>query len=105
MKTTRIVTVAVLDSRNCMGAAIAVGGQAGSTPANENREEQSNMSKEKVIIADRSKNLAATPHSACRGRRAIPAIGASGTGCGSVLCHGAKGRSNTFVFYEIYRSQ
>ena len=75
MKTIRIVTVAVLMVASAWALHELWAPQAVNTPANENREEQSHMTNEKVIMLIQAKNSAAAPRGACRGRTAIPAVG------------------------------
>src|SRR5215472_7547100 len=98
MRTTRIVRVAVLMVASAFALHVLWAEQAGNRPANENREEQSNNDERKSDHADRSKNSTAAPHGACRGRTPIPAVGAGGAGCGSVLHHRAKRRSQYIYF-------
>jgi hypothetical protein len=50
MKTTRIVTVAVLMVASALALQVLWAEQAVNTPANQNREEQSYMTSEKVIM-------------------------------------------------------
>jgi hypothetical protein len=49
--------------------------------------------------------FAAAPHGACRGHTPISALGAGGARRASVYITARKDDPNTFVFYEIYRSQ
>src|SRR5947209_19483999 len=55
--------------------------------------------------ADRSKDSAGAAGGACRGRSSIPATGAGRTGCRGVYLTVRNDDPNTFVFYEICRSQ
>jgi hypothetical protein len=56
MKTPGIVTVAVLMVASAFALHVLWAEQAVNTPANENREEQSNMANEKVIMLIEAKN-------------------------------------------------
>src|SRR5258708_28455234 len=99
MKTIRIVTVAMLM------VASAWAQQALTTPANENREEQSNMTNEKVIMLIEAK---IQPPSRAElveaARQYLPLVRAE-PGVEAFYITARKDDPNTFVFYEIYRSQ
>ena len=105
MKIIRIVIVAVLMAASVWATYVLWAKQAVNTPANENREEQSNMTNEKVIMLIEAKIL---PQ-----RRAelvdaisqyVPLVRAE-PGVEAFYVTARKDDPNTFVFYEIYRSQ
>jgi quinol monooxygenase YgiN len=103
MKTTRIVTVAVLMIATAW--ALLWAEQAVNTLANENREEQSNMTNEKVIMLIEAKiqpqRRAELVEAA---RQYLPLVRAE-PGVEAFYVTARKDDPNTFVFYEIYRSQ
>src|SRR5664279_3025626 len=103
MKTTRIVTVAVLMVATAW--ALLWAEQAVNTLANENREEQSNMTNEKVIMLIEAKiqpqRRAELVEAA---RQYLPLVRAE-PGVEAFYVTARKDDPNTFVFYEIYRSQ
>src|SRR5258706_15246743 len=99
MKTIRIVTVAVLM------VASAWAQQAVNTPANENREEQSNMTNEKVIMLIEAKiQLPSRAELVEAARQYLPLVRAE-PGVEAFYSTAQKEDSSTFVFYEIYSSQ
>lgn len=104
MKTIRIVTVAVLLVASAWALQVLRAEQA-NNPANENREEQSNMTNEKVIMLIEAK---------IQPQRRAELVEAAGQYLPSVRAEpGVEGfylttrkdDPNTFVFYEIYKSQ
>ena len=104
MKTSRIVTTAVLMVASAFALHVLWAEQGVSTPANENREEQSNMTNEKVIMLIEAK---IQPQ-----RRAelvdaisqyVPLVRAE-PGVETFYVTARKDDPNTFVFYEVYRS-
>jgi|SRR5579863_2679498 len=99
MNTGRIVTVAVL----MVAGAWAV--QAVTTPASENRKEQSNMTNEKVIMLIEAKiqpeRRAELVEAA---RQYLPLVRAEAGVEGFYIAE-RKDDPNTVVFYEVYRSQ
>jgi len=105
MKTTRFVAVAVLMVASAGALQFVWAGQAGNRPANENREEQSNMTNEKVIMLieariqpqRRAELLDAA-------RQYLPLVRAE-PGVEAFYITARKDDPNTIVFYEIYRSQ
>ena len=105
MKTIRIVTVAVLMVASAWALHALWAQQAVNTPANENREEQSNMTNEKVIMLIEAKiqpqRRAELVEAA---RQYLPLVRAE-PGVEAFYITARKDDSNTFVFYEIYRSQ
>ena len=105
MKTIRIVTVAVLMVASAWALHALWAQQAVNTPANENREEQSNMTNEKVIMLIEAK---IQPPSRAElveaARQYLPLVRAE-PGVEAFYIAARKDDPNTFVFYEIYRSQ
>jgi quinol monooxygenase YgiN len=88
-----------------VGYARAVGGAGANTPANENREERSNMANEKVIMLIEAKlqpqRRAELVEAA---RQYLPLVRAE-AGVEAFYIAGRKDDPNTLVFYEVYRSQ
>ena len=105
MKTIRIVTVTVLMVAGAWAPSTLRAGQAVNKPANENREEQSNMTNEKVIMLIEAKiqpqRRAELVEAA---RQYLPLVRAE-PGVEAFYVTARKDDPNTFVFYEIYRSQ
>jgi quinol monooxygenase YgiN len=83
----------------------AVGGAGGEPPANENREEKSNMTDEKVIMLIEAKIQPQRRTELVEAaRQYLPLVGAE-PGVKAFYIAAQKDDPNTFVFYEIYRSQ
>jgi len=105
MKTIRIVTVAVLMVASAWALHVLWAQQVVKTAANENREEQSNMTNEKVIMLIEAKiqpqRRAELVEAA---RQYLPLVRAE-PGVEAFYMTARKDDPNTFVFYEIYRSQ
>ena len=105
MKRTRIVTVAALVVAGAWALHLVWAEQAGNTPTKTNREEQSNMTNEKVIMLIEAK---IQPQ-----RRAalVEAVGEylplvrAEPGVEGFYVTSRKDDPNTLVFYEIYKSQ
>jgi quinol monooxygenase YgiN len=105
MKTIRIVTVAVLTVASVCALQALRAQQAGNTPANENQEERSKMTNEKVIMLieakiqpERRAELVEAAHQYVPLVRAEPGVEA-------FYLTARKDDPNTFVFYEVYKSQ
>ena len=105
MRTTRIVTVAVLMVASAFTRHVLWAERAGNTPINTNRGEQSNMTNERVIMLIEAK---IQPQ-----RRAalvealgeyLPLVRAE-PGVEGFYVTSRKDDPNTLVFYEIYKSQ
>jgi quinol monooxygenase YgiN len=105
MKTIRIVTVAVLMVAGWWALRALWAQTAVKTPVNENQEEQSNMTNEKVIMLIEAKiqpqRRAELVEAA---RQYLPLVRAE-PGVEAFYVTARKDDPNTFVFYEIYRSQ
>jgi len=105
MKTTRVVTVAVLMVASVWALHALWAQQAVNRPANEVREEQPNMTNEKVIMLIEAKiqppRRAELVEAA---RQYLPLVRAE-PGVEAFYIAARKDDPNTLVFYEIYRSQ
>ncbi len=105
MKTTRIVTLAVLMVASTWALHVLWAEQVVNMPANENRVEQSNMTNEKVIMLIEAKiqpqRRAELVEAA---RQYLPLVRAE-PGVEAFYVTARKDDPDTFVFYEIYRSQ
>jgi quinol monooxygenase YgiN len=105
MKTTRLLTVALLMVASVLALHSLRAEQAGNTPANENRKEQPNMTSEKVIMLIQAKiqpqRRAELVEAA---RQYLPLVRAE-PGVEAFYLTVMKDDPNTFVFYEIYKSQ
>jgi quinol monooxygenase YgiN len=105
MKTIRIVTVAALMAASAWALDRLWAEQAVNRPANENRQEQSNMTNERVIMLIEAKiqpqRRAELVEAA---RQYLPLVRAE-PGVEAFYMTARKDDPNTIVFYEIYRSQ
>jgi quinol monooxygenase YgiN len=105
MKINRIVIVAALMAASMWATHVLSAAQAVNTPANENRKEQPNMTNEKVIMLIEAKiqpQLRAELVEATR--QYLPLVRAE-AGVEAFYVTARKDDPNTFVFYEIYKSQ
>ena len=105
MKTIRIVTVALLMIASASALRVVLAGQPVNTPSNKNREEQVDMTNEKVIMLIEAKiqpqhraELVEAAH------EYLPLVRAE-AGVEAFYVAARKDDANTFVFYEVYRSQ
>jgi quinol monooxygenase YgiN len=105
MKTIRIVTVALLMTASAWALHVVLSGQTVNTPSNKNREEQFDMTNEKVIMLIEAKiqpqhraELVEATH------EYLPLVRAE-AGVEAFYVAARKDDPNTFVFYEVYRSQ
>ena len=105
MKTIRIVTVAVVMVASAWALYLLWAQQAVNTSANENQEEDSKMTNEKVIMLIEAKiqpqRRAELVEAA---RQYLPLVRAE-PGVEAFYLTTRKDDPDTFVFYEIYRSQ
>jgi quinol monooxygenase YgiN len=105
MKTIRIVSVAVLMVATAWALHLLWAEKAVNMPANENREGNSKMTNEKVIMLIEAKiqpqRRAEVVEAA---RQYLPLVRAE-PGVEAFYLTARKDDPNTFVFYEIYRSQ
>jgi quinol monooxygenase YgiN len=105
MKMTRFVATAVLMVASAGALRAVWAGQAGNRAANQNREEQSNMTNEKVIMLIEAKLQ--SQHRAevlDAARQYLPLVRAE-PGVEAFYIAARKDDPNTIVFYEVYRSQ
>ena len=105
MKTIRIVTVALLMTASAWALHVVLAGQPVNTPSNKNREEPFDMTSEKVIMLIEAKiqpqhraELVEAAH------EYLPLVRAE-AGVEAFYVAARKDDPNTFVFYEVYRSQ
>ena len=105
MKAIRIMTAALLVAASAWATHVLGAEQAVNKPANEFREEESNMANEKVIMLIEAKiqppRRAELVEAA---RQYLPLVRAE-AGVEAFYLTTRKDDPNTFVFYEIYRSQ
>jgi quinol monooxygenase YgiN len=105
MKTIRIVTVAVLMVASAWALHFLSAEEAVNTPANENREEQSHMTNEKVIMLIEAKIQPQRRTELVEAARQYLPLVRAEPGVEAFYLTARKDDPNTFVFYEIYRSQ
>jgi quinol monooxygenase YgiN len=105
MKTTRFVAMAVLMVASAGALHFVWAGQAGNGPANKNREEQSDMTNEKVIMLIEAKIQPQRRAELLDAvRQYLPLVRAE-PGVEAFYIAVRKDDPNTIVFYEVYRSQ
>ena len=105
MKINRIVIVAVLMAASVWATHGLWAKRAVNTPAKENRKEQSNMTNEKVIMLIEAKIQPERRAELVDAiRQYLPLVRAE-PGVEAFYVTARKDDPNTFVFYEIYRSQ
>ena len=105
MRTARIVTVAVLMVASAFALHVLWAEQAGNRPANENREGQSNMTNEKVIMLIEAKIQPQRRTELVEAARQYLPLVRAEPGVEAFYITARKDDPNTFIFYEIYRSQ
>ena len=105
MKISRIVIVVVLMAASVWAPHMLPAKPAVNTSANQNREEQSNMTNEKVIMLIEAKiQPQRRAELAEAARQYLPLVRAE-PGVEAFYITARKDDPNTFVFYEVYRSQ
>ena len=104
MKTTRIITVAVLVA-SAWALHMPRAQQVSNTPASENRKEQSQMTNEKVIMLIEAKIQPQRRAELVEAAREYLPLVRAEPGVEAFYLTVRKDDPNTFVFYEIYRSQ
>ena len=105
MKKTRIVKMALLMVACAWALDVLWAEQAGNTLANGNREEQSKMTNEKVIMLIEAKIQPESRAELVEAvRQYLPLVRAE-SGVEAFYVTARKDDPNTFVFYEIYKSQ
>ena len=104
MKTVRFVAMAVL---MCVSAGEfhPLWAQAGNTPPNANREEQSNMTNEKVIMLIEAKIQPERRAELLEAARQYLPLVRAEPGVEAFYITARKDDPNTIVFYEVYESQ
>jgi quinol monooxygenase YgiN len=105
MKITRIVTVAVLMVASALALRVLWAEQAVNIPANENREERSNMTNEKVIMLIEARIRPARRAELVEAAHQYLPLVRAEAGVEAFYITARKDDPNTFVFYETYRSQ
>ena len=105
MKINRVVIVAVLMAASVWATHVLSAEQAVNTPANENREEQSNMTNEKVIMLIEAKIQPQRRVELVEATRQYLPLVRAEAGVEAFYVTARKDDPNTFVFYEIYKSQ
>jgi quinol monooxygenase YgiN len=105
MKINRIVIVAVLMAASVWATHVLSAEQAVNKPANENREEQSNMANEKVIMLIEAKIQPQRRAELVEATRQYLPLVRAEAGVEAFYVTARKDDPNTFVFYEIYKSQ
>jgi quinol monooxygenase YgiN len=105
LKINRIVIVAVLMAATVWATYVVWAKQTVNTPDNGNRQEQSNMTNEKVIMLIEAKIQPQRRAELVDAiRQYLPLVRAE-SGVEAFYVTARKDDPNTFVFYEIYRSQ
>jgi quinol monooxygenase YgiN len=105
MKTTRFAAATVLMLASPGALHFLWAGEARNRPANENREEQSNMTNEKVIMLIEAKIQPQRRAELLEAvRQYLPLVRAE-PGVEAFYIAARKDDPNTIVFYEVYRSQ
>ena len=105
MKINRVVIAALLMAASVCATHVLSVEQAVNTPANENREEQSNMTNEKVIMLIEAKIQPQRRAELVEATRQYLPLVRAEAGVDAFYVTARKDDPNTFVFYEIYKSQ
>jgi len=105
MKINRVVIAAVLMAASVCATHVLSAEQAVNMPANENREEQSNMTNETVILLIEAKIQPQRRTELVEAARQYLPLVRAEPGVEAFYVTARKDDPNTFVFYEIYRSQ
>ena len=105
MRSTRIVRVAVLMVASASTLHVLWAEQGGNRPTNENREEQSNMTSERVIMLIEAKIQPQRRTELVEAARQYLPLVRAEPGVEAFYITARKDDPNTFIFYEIYRSQ
>jgi quinol monooxygenase YgiN len=105
MKATRLVTVAVLMIASTWPLRVVLAERMGKKPATENRKEQSDMTNEKVIMLIEAKIQPQRRAELVEALRQYLPLVRGEPGVEAFYVATRKDDPNTFVFYEIYRSQ
>jgi len=105
MKINRVVIAAVLMAASVCATHVLSAEQAVNMPANENREEQSNMTNEKVIMLIEAKIQPQRRAELVEATRQYLPLVRAEAGVEAFYVTARKDDPNTFVFYEVYKSQ
>ena len=105
MKINRSVIVAVLIAASVWATHVLWAAQAVNTPANENRKEQPNMTNEKVIMLIEAKIQPQRRAELVEATRQYLPLVRAEAGVEAFYVTARKDDPNTFIFYEIYKSQ
>jgi quinol monooxygenase YgiN len=105
MKINRVVIAAVLMAASVCATHVLSAEQAVNMPANENREEQSNMTNEKVTMLIEAKIQPQRRAELVEATRQYLPLVRAEAGVDAFYVTARKDDPNTFVFYEIYKSQ
>jgi len=105
MKINRVVIAALLMAASVCATHVLSAEQAVNMPANENREEQSNMTNEKVIMLIEAKIQPQRRAELVEATRQYLPLVRAEAGVDAFYVTARKDDPNTFVFYEIYKSQ
>src|SRR6202020_923277 len=105
MKINGVVITAVLMAASVCATRVLSAEQAVNMPANENREEQSNMTNEKVIMLIEAKMQPQRRAELVEPTRQYLPLVRAEAGVDAFYVTARKDDPNTFVFYEIYKSQ
>jgi quinol monooxygenase YgiN len=105
MRTMRIATVAVLLIASAWTLQVVRAEQTENTAANENRKEQSNMNDEKIIMLIEAKIQPQRRAELIEALREYLPLVRAEPGVEAFYVTARKDDPNTFVFYEIYKSQ
>src|SRR6202041_3882278 len=104
MKINRVVIAALLMAASVCATHVLSAEQAVNMPANENREEQSNMTNEKVIMLIEAKIQPQRRAELVDAIRLYLPLVRAEPGVEAFYVTAQKDDPNTFIFYEIYRS-
>jgi quinol monooxygenase YgiN len=105
MKVIRIVAVAVLVAASALATHVLWAKQATNTAASENRKEHSNMTNEKVIMLIEAKIQPQRRTELVEAARQYLPLVRAEPGVEAFYLTTPKDDPNTFIFYEIYKSQ
>ena len=105
MKTTRIITLAALSLASGLALHVARAEQAGIAPVSESRKEQSKMPNEKVIMLIEAKIQPQRRAELIEAARQYLPLVRAEPGVEAFYLTARQDDPNTFVFYEIYKSQ
>src|SRR5438270_503986 len=105
MKPIRMMAVALLMAASAWALNVLWAEQAVKTPAKENREEQAKMTNEKVIMLIEARIQPERRDEFVKAARQYVPLVRSEPGVDAFYLTSSKDDPNTFVFYEVYKSQ